>query len=106
MECFPVCSPCTGFCNRLMERPVKQARKAVRKAKKTAAPRKMPGYIVMICGHYTTVEVQVIQFTMNGKRFPSSLTGKTKFYCSKCDRWIKPYTFSDRIQDMNDQLPF
>lgn len=66
----------------------------------------MPGYVVMICGHYTTTEEQVVQFGMIGKRFPSNLTGKTKFYCSKCDRWVKPYTFSERVQQQTEQLPF
>ena len=82
-------------------------RSVTRGKKKPVAVKRMPGYIVMICGHYTTAEAQVVLFSAAGKRFPKSYTRKTKFYCETCGRYNKPYTFTENEPATVDEaLPF
>ena len=107
MDCYPPCKVCTGLC----KQPA-PARRVVPSPdgttqKKAVAPRKMPGYIVLICGTATTPEEQRTVMTAAGKRFPRSLTQRTKFWCDKHSHWVRPYTFAERLEALKtEELPF
>jgi len=82
----------------------------VRKNKRTKKPvavKKLPGYIILLCGHYTTVEEQRVFFSAAGKRFPRSYTQRTKFWCEKHAKWSVLYTHREtRPEEEAAQLPF
>src|SRR5215831_1995906 len=102
MECYPPCRTCTGLCKvpvparRVVSSPGGTTQKAV-------APRKMPGYIVLICGTATTPEEQRPIMAAAGRRFPRSLTSKTKFWCEKHSHWVRPYTFAERLEALKNE---
>lgn len=99
-----MCIKCTGLCKKLPEPPPP---KQTRRRRKAVTPAKMPGYIVMICGHYTTIEEQVILFTAAGMKPPKNLTRNTKFFCELCGRFNKPYTFTETDpKTAEEPLPF
>lgn len=108
MECFPPCgAKCSGLCKRVPDISASPDKSKRRKsAPKVVTPRKLPGYIVLICGKYTTPEAQRIIFATLRRRFPSSLTRRTKFWCEVHQAWTRPYTFSERIRDDSETLPY
>jgi hypothetical protein len=96
MECFPVCRTCTGLCKQV---PVTQPDTTVRKRqKKPVVPKKLTGYIVMVCGHYTTMQEQVA--------IPGFRKTKKRFWCEKCGTWSAQMTTTEQISHIKETPMF
>jgi hypothetical protein len=95
MECFPLCKTCTGLCRQTApERPV-----AKPKTRKTlVAPERMPGYIVLVCGAYTTMEEQLM--------VPGFRKSRRRYWCEKHQHWATPYTFTQRVAKLAEEPLF
>jgi hypothetical protein len=109
VECYPPCQTCTGLCKvQAPARRVVPSPGGTTKRKPKPKPEPRPGYIVLICGHYSTPEEQREWFQRASKQWPRSFTTRTKFWCEKDSAWVKAYTMSERVKAMQtgEVLPF
>lgn len=95
MECYPPCKVCNGLC----QKPVPERATIKRETRtKPVAPVHMPGYIVLICGAYTTLQEQLL--------VPGFRKTKRRYWCEKHQHWCNAYTVTERIEKLKEEPLF